>query len=325
MNSVEPRVVVVVPFHNTAVYLEACLSSILAQDYGNFVVVLLDNQSDDGSERIAQDFASRDSRIQLIRNSRLLDQVANYNEAARHVPTDAQYVKYVQADDIIFPNCLKEMVRVGLANPTASIITSYYLKGPEIRGKGVEWPVEMLSGREAAELHLLKGHFIFGSPSVVMYRADVVRRRDPLFPLGCLHEDTELVYEELMRGDIGFVHQILSYLRVRDDSILGAMSGLDWEILDLYVIVKKFGAALLRSEDYVTQSKLITTRYRNALGRAVITRAGAKYWSHHARGLRSCGERVPGVLALLPNVMRALIWAARHPRTALARLRQEGR
>ena len=64
-----PLVSVVTPFFNTAPYLAECIESVLAQSYSHFEYILLDNCSTDGSSEIAAAYASRDSRIRLIRCS----------------------------------------------------------------------------------------------------------------------------------------------------------------------------------------------------------------------------------------------------------------
>ena len=53
----------------------------------------------------------------------------------------------------------------------------------------------------------------------MLYRAEVVRARDPFFCERSLHEDTEACYEILRDWDFGFVHQVLSYWRTQPGSI----------------------------------------------------------------------------------------------------------
>ena len=57
---------VVVPVYNVAAYLPACLDSILAQDYENLEILLIDDGSTDASGEICDEYARKDSRIQVI-------------------------------------------------------------------------------------------------------------------------------------------------------------------------------------------------------------------------------------------------------------------
>src|SRR5450432_1444038 len=106
----QPLVSVVTPFHNTAAYLAECIESVLAQTYENFEYILVDNCSTDGSTEIAERYARRDPRIRFIQRSTLLTQVQNYNRALEEIADASRYCKMVQADDFIFPECLRLMV-----------------------------------------------------------------------------------------------------------------------------------------------------------------------------------------------------------------------
>src|SRR5690242_17571571 len=105
-----PFVSVVTPFYNTADYLAQCIESVLTQTYPRFEYLLVDNQSTDASAEIAAEYARRDSRVRVVRNKDFVGQIANYNGALGHASPSAEYVKLVQADDIVFPECLERMV-----------------------------------------------------------------------------------------------------------------------------------------------------------------------------------------------------------------------
>ena len=53
----EKKAEVIVPVYNAEKYLAQCLDSLLAQDYGNYHVTLVDDRSPDGSAEIAQKYA----------------------------------------------------------------------------------------------------------------------------------------------------------------------------------------------------------------------------------------------------------------------------
>ena len=200
----EPFVSVVTPFHDSEPYLAECIESVLAQTHRNFEYVLLDNASTDRGGSIAAHYAARDNRIRLLKSDVLRDQVANYNHALRQISPDSRHVKIVQADDWIYPGCLAEMATLAEAHPNVAIVSSYELRGRDVVGTGLAAERAVISGREACRLHLLDGIFLFGSPTTVMYRADLVRGRDDFYPLGRLHEDTEIIYELLRGHDLGF-------------------------------------------------------------------------------------------------------------------------
>src|SRR5206468_158785 len=65
---------------------------------------------------------------------------------------------------------------------------------------------------------------VFGSANSVLYRADLVRGRDLFYNEAHMNADDEVCFELLKDCDFGFVHQVLTFTRVRPGS-MSAMSG----------------------------------------------------------------------------------------------------
>ena len=64
----EPLVSILIPFKNTALYLDDCISSIIKQTYSNWELIIVDDVSDDNSYNIVESYAKNDSRIRLLKN-----------------------------------------------------------------------------------------------------------------------------------------------------------------------------------------------------------------------------------------------------------------
>ena len=54
---------VIIPIYNMAKFLCETLDSVLASDYPNFEVILMDDGSTDNSLDIAKEYAEKDSRV----------------------------------------------------------------------------------------------------------------------------------------------------------------------------------------------------------------------------------------------------------------------
>jgi len=67
----EPLVSVLIPARNEEQNIKACLESVRKQDYPNFEVVVLDDNSVDRTYRIVERMAVKDKRIRLIRGQPL--------------------------------------------------------------------------------------------------------------------------------------------------------------------------------------------------------------------------------------------------------------
>jgi glycosyltransferase involved in cell wall biosynthesis len=287
---------VVTPFHDTADDLDECIRSVLAQTYPDFEYILVDNMSTDGSGEIAERWAKEDPRIRLLRTAELVPQVANYNFALRHISPASSYTKIVQADDWIFPACLAEMVALAERHPNVGLVSSYYLRDREIRNTGLAVGTTTLPGRDAARLHLLDGYFLFGSPSQVMYRSDLVRSRADFYREGRLHEDTEVCYELLERADFGFVHQVLSYMRVDEGSIYGRLTDLLPAALDRVIVVTRYGHTFLDDADYAEAERRALREYYGGIARRILRWAVSgsqrEFWAHQRLWLGSIGRRL---------------------------------
>lgn len=285
-----PAVSVVTPFYNTATYLAECIRSVLGQTFDDFEYILVDNHSTDGSADIAQSFARKDPRVRVIRPPSFLNQVQNYNFALQQISQSSQYTKVVQADDWIFPNCLAEMVALGLAHPEVAIVSAYELIDKRVGGAGVYPTTQIMSGREACRLFLIGGVYMFGSPTTVLYRSDVVRQRQPFYEEGRLHEDTEVVFQVLADHQFGIVHQVLTFTRVREDSITGEAKDFAPDALDRLILVKRFGPQYLSDDEYRRALNEAESGYYGALTRNWLRRPGQKFWEYQQQGLSNAGE-----------------------------------
>jgi glycosyltransferase involved in cell wall biosynthesis len=296
-----PLVSVVTPFYNTADHLRECIESVLAQDYPNFEYILHDNVSTDGSEAIGREYAQRDPRVRYIRSQEFRGQVPNYNKALEYLDPSSAYCKIVQADDWIYPGCLREMVTLGEANPRVGLISSYYLQGLTLCGMGLPYTETVFSGKEIASRHLLSQMFLFGSPTTVMMRGELVRQARPFYREGRLHEDTEACYEILMNWDFGFIHQVLSYLRVDPESTYSQIRHYDNSQLDSLIVLHRYGKKFLEPAVYDDEWELRRDRHYRRLARSFFMGRGREYWRFHLKGLSTEGLSVEK-----PRLFRAL-------------------
>lgn len=288
----EPLVSVVTPFHDTALYLSECIESVLSQDYPCFEYLLVDNWSRDGSGEIARRYAAQDRRLRIISPPEFLPQVQNYNFALSKISPQARYVKIVQADDWLFRGCVSEMVAVAESHPRVGIVASYALREHEILCRGLPYPSTVVPGREICRRQLLEGLFVFGTPTGVLYRAEVVRARDPFFCERSLHEDTEACYEILRDWDFGFVHQVLSFWRMQPGSITASALRFNPNALDGQIVACKYAADFLEGEELREARQRAASGFYSGLADAAFRLEGAAFWRYQRQGLARAGLRL---------------------------------
>jgi len=318
----QPLISVITPFHNTAPYLAQCIESVIGQSYRHFEYILVDNCSTDGSREIAESYAHRDPRIRFIRRSSLLSQVQNYNLAIAEMCGNAQYLKIVQADDYIFPDCLLLMLKAFAQSKSIGLVGSYWLKGSEVRGSGFPYPNTMLPGKELARAYLRTGVWVFGSPTAVMYRSSLVKKGQPFYDESRLHEDTEKCMQILAEWDFGFVHQVLSFSRADNESISSAVRAFHPAALDRYIILQRYATAFAEPDEAAAIKKNSRRYYYQALARHALRFRNAEFWRYHRNGLKTLGEKLDSSYLAL-QIARQLLWMLANPgTTALRALRR---
>jgi glycosyltransferase involved in cell wall biosynthesis len=326
-----PLVSVVTPFYNAEPWLAECIESVLAQTYRHFEFILVDNRSTDRSAEIAERYASRDPRIRIVHNTAFLAQTQNLNHAVAQISPDSVYCKVVLGDDFLFPTCLAEMVALARTHPSIGLVGAYTLLGWKDRAAvylyGLPYSSQVVPGREILRLFLLQGRFLTGSPTCTMIRSDLVRRRVPLYSETSPVEDVDVVFELLQEADFGFVHQVLTYTRRDNVSIMSGLRTFGVLLTTEVVAIHRYGPMLLSREELGPRRRALEHRYYLLLGEAVWRRRPRQFWEFHRQALRWCGTDLSRIriaayagLAVLYRVLNPLdllTSVGRRARTAL--------
>lgn len=103
-----PLVSVLMTVYNREKYLAEAIESVLASTYNNWELIITDDQSKDNSFDIAKAYTLNDDRIKVYLNEQNLGDYPNRNKAASYAT--GKYLKYVDADDMIYPYGLEILV-----------------------------------------------------------------------------------------------------------------------------------------------------------------------------------------------------------------------
>jgi glycosyltransferase involved in cell wall biosynthesis len=110
-NVEQPLVAIGLKTYNREAYLKRALESLLAQTYKNFVLIVSDNASPDGTQALCESFAKRDRRIRYVRQDRNIGVFANFNFTIREVVAAADYCLLASDDDRWEPTFLERCMR----------------------------------------------------------------------------------------------------------------------------------------------------------------------------------------------------------------------
>jgi glycosyltransferase involved in cell wall biosynthesis len=285
----EPLVSVVTPVYNAELYLAECIESVLGQTYANYEYIIVNNCSTDRTLEIAQSYAKKDKRIRVVDCDVFVNHIENHNRALQLISDKSKYCKIVQADDSIFPECLSKMVALAETKPSIGIVSSYCILGTRISNYGLPFPISIISGRETCRLHLIDGISLFGSPTALLFCSDIVRKRTPFFPERSYHPDTEACYEILQYSDFGFVHQILTFSRINNDSISSDRLPFNPNLLSAFISVLKYGNVYLEKDEYARCYIGVKDRYFKFVGREYLRNRDRTFWTYHRKGLENIG------------------------------------
>lgn len=160
-----PIVSVLITAFNREALIAPSIESVLAQAFGDFEVIITDNQSTDGTVEIAKEFERRDRRVRVHVNDRNLGQFGNRNRAA--ALATGRFLKFHDSDDLMYPHCLSVMVPPMEAEPRAGFGLS----------NGRNWPggpvPMLLNPHESYQREFLGFGLFMCGPAGAIFRTEV--------------------------------------------------------------------------------------------------------------------------------------------------------
>jgi glycosyltransferase involved in cell wall biosynthesis len=188
--SFQPTVSVCIPVYNGEAYLAETIRSVLDQTYGDFELVLLDNNCSDRSPEIMRSFS--DPRIRIERNAETLPQPRNWRVCVDH--TRAPLIKVLCADDVLHPRCLELQTQPLLDDPGLAVVASRRHMIDEqsrviVPRRGLSGLIGVHNASEVARKVVRNGANPIGEVGNVMFR------RADFMAIGGWREDRPLVMD----------------------------------------------------------------------------------------------------------------------------------
>lgn len=118
-----PDFSIIIPCYNQSHFLEDCFNSLFIQEAKSWEAILVNDGSSDQTESIGRNFAKRDSRVRYIK------QENQGLSAARNTGmkiAKGELLLFLDADDWLELNCLKNYSRVISSNPEVTILRCGY-------------------------------------------------------------------------------------------------------------------------------------------------------------------------------------------------------
>jgi len=323
-----PLVTVLTPVYNGADYLAECIESVLGQTYQNFEYIIVNNCSSDASLEIARTYATRDRRVRIHTNDKFVDVIENHNTAFRLMSPKAKYCKVVSADDFIFPDCILRMVEFSEVNPTAGFVGAYQVNnGGVVKWQGFNYPNQVFAGVELCRAMMSRRQafvdgqpiFGFGTPTSLLYRADLVRDSDEFYPNPSPHSDTSACFRYLGRCDFGFIHEILSFERIHERRQTSKSVEMHRHVSAYLSDLIEYGPHYLKDDELKSAIDSTLRDYHRILAKNVFKSRDRTFWDYHRGRLQELGYPL-SAWTLFKAVARAVGEQGVQPLQGLGRL-----
>lgn len=295
----QPLVSVVTPVYNGEKYLRECIESVIAQTYPHWEYIIADNRSTDRTYEIAASYAAQDQRIRVVRNAEFMPLIANWNHALRHISPDAKYCKVVHADDWLYAECIARMVDLAERHPTIGIVGAYRLDEDVVNLNGLEQRSGLIPGSELCRWRLAGGADVFGSPTSILLRADLVRKRENFYDEELLHADSDVCFDLLRETDFGIVPEVLTYTRRHNESITSFARRVNTHKAESLILLKRYGRWYLTEAEYALLFEQRLDAYYRFLARSLVRialqgdrRRLREFVDYHRRSLEKAGYRL---------------------------------
>jgi len=188
----EPRLSVIIPCYNHGAYLEEAINSVLASDYSNYEIIVIN------------DFSTDEHTLKVLKNinkphTKIFDNAVKGVANARNMgiqKANGTYILPLDADDKISPKYISEAVGILDQNPHIGIV---YCKARLFGQKAGEWKLPQFSIER-----ILASNIIFCSAVFRKKDWQLVNGYKPDIPFG--KEDWEF-WLSLIENGVG-VHQL---------------------------------------------------------------------------------------------------------------------
>jgi len=206
------------------------------------------------------------------------------------------------------------MVQAFEQSESIGLVSSYWLDGKELCGSGLPPQTTMLPGRECARWYST-GRSLFATQTQVMYRSSLVRDQESFYDVSFpSYADLKKHMEILEHWDFGFVHQVLSFSRRDNESILRSFLSFAPSQLLQYIFARRYAHDLFEVGEAASLIAKCKRDYYRVLARAVLRLRGRAFWGFHKVGLKALNEHETfDWLYLAMIIGPELLWLGANP------------
>ncbi len=216
----EPLISVIIPVHEVLAYLPRCIESVMQQSYENLEIIIVDDGSTDGSERLCEEMQNRDPRIKVVHQEYMGVSGAR-NTGLREAK--GEYLAFVDSDDWVDVNYLNTLWRICEQTGCRIAQCGFRETLDELENQeNHQWKnngIYVYSAKEFCSLEYivsLRGCTTLWNKLFHRSLFDGIE-----FPTGKIHEDEFVTYRVIWKSEkIAVTNVKLYYYRRREGSIM---------------------------------------------------------------------------------------------------------
>ena len=182
---------IIIPIYNVEKYLNLCLDSVLAQEFADYEIILVDDGSTDNSPAICDEYAEKNTKIRVIHKTN-----GGLSDARNFGIKEAQgdYLMFLDSDDFWNGrNVLSELHNIIVErNPDIIIheLSSFYDLGKIVPRKFKNKDIQNFSFDFKRDLKKLVDNDVYYATACnKIIRTSIVKKNEIEFPKGKVHED----------------------------------------------------------------------------------------------------------------------------------------
>lgn len=197
---------VIIPVYNNERFFDRCIQSVIGQSYKNIEIIIINDCSTDGVEKIIKNYKNIDNRIKYYKNDKNMG--VGYTRNIGISYAEGEYIYFLDSDDYIEENCLKLLHSAIQENDSFSCMLKGY---KEVNGE------RKCASRTKEELELLQ------SPSVDirLFNKKVIDTSKIRFSDLKIGEDLEFIFKIMIfNNSVSYVDEALYTYVIHNDSSL---------------------------------------------------------------------------------------------------------
>ncbi len=119
-----PQLTIGIPVHNGATHIAECLNNLAKQTHLDFEVIIFENKSTDGTDRVVKDFCKKDSRFSISESETFLSMYENFLRTIKAISGRGTYFALRAYDDETSLDYMKSLTDALIKNPKKNLAVS---------------------------------------------------------------------------------------------------------------------------------------------------------------------------------------------------------